>query len=104
MGTQKNKEGHLIMFPTPLADNVLDVFPQNFKDYFSNITHLVCEKPKTSRAFIKGYLPSFNLSSIEYLDYNKRTDDEDMRIIFDLLDSGSTIGYCLLYTSPSPRD
>jgi 16S rRNA (cytidine1402-2'-O)-methyltransferase len=85
--------GTLFLIPAHLGEANYDfIFPPQNSHVISSCTHFIAENIRTARRGIKSLIPSANIDSLHFFEFNKNTKSTDIPSIMKPLLSGTDMG------------
>jgi 16S rRNA (cytidine1402-2'-O)-methyltransferase len=86
------KKGKLYLIPSPLGEDALYPIPVHTIEILHNLTHLVVERAKTARHFIKKTNPPKHISEYQISELNEHTPDVEIEALLHPALDGHDLG------------
>jgi 16S rRNA (cytidine1402-2'-O)-methyltransferase len=86
------KKGKLYLIPSPLGEEGLAGIPEHTLSVLHALKHLVAERAKTTRRLLKSSGFSGSLQEVRIEELNKRTEDQDIRLLLEPARQGQDMG------------
>ncbi len=97
--------GKLYLIPTPLGDNVADLF---FSSYYLNILKslrfFIVEETKTTRRLLRKLIPDFPINDCQFMEYNEHSINSQAESYLSPLYQGNDVGFLSEAGCPAVAD
>lgn len=88
----KKDKGQLWLLPVPLSEKDIHTIPEYNRKVIRELKYFVVERVRTARRFIRQLAPDVVIDELTFFELNKRTTEEDFKVMMAPLSEGMDIG------------